>query len=184
MRTVMFVVTAILFNSSASFAMTGGGSDLPPVKTVPYVDLNRYMGRWYSIASFPQWFEKECFGSRAEYSLREDGKVSVVNSCRKGSLEGKLKVTRGKAKVVDKQTQAKLKVTFFWPFYGDYWVIGLGDDYEYAIVGAPNRKYLWFLSRTPTVTQDAYDRMVAQAAEQGFDVTRLKLMPQPYVDGE
>ena len=94
----------------------------------------------------------------------------MLNECRRN---GKVKQAKGKAKVVDKKSGAKLKVTFFWPFYGDYWIINLGKDYEYAVVGTPNRKYLWILSRTPNMDDKLFSQLIESAKSQGFDVNNL-----------
>jgi apolipoprotein D and lipocalin family protein len=147
---------------------------IPPLQTVQHVDLDRYLGKWYEIATFPQWFEKNCVASSAIYSLRQDGKVNVLNQCRDKKLDGKLKQAKGKAKVVDRETNAKLKVSFFWPFSGDYWIIDLGTNYEYAVVGHPNRNYLWILSRTPHMDQAVYDGILDRLRQQHYDVTRLR----------
>lgn len=101
------------------------------LKTVEYVDIARYMGTWYEIARFTQHFEKGLVGVTATYNLLSGGSVDVLNAGHKLTLDGKLKTAHGKAKVADRQTNAKLKVTFFWPFYGDYWILELGKDYEY-----------------------------------------------------
>lgn len=151
------------------------------LEVVPHVDLNRYAGRWYEIARLPNRFEKKCADSvTATYSLRTDGKVEVVNRCRKSS--GDYTTATGKAKVVDKTTNAKLKVTFFWPFYGDYWILDLGDNYEYAVVGAPNRKYLWILSRSRQMDESLYQTLLANAAAQGFKTEQMIKTLQP--DGQ
>ena len=118
----------------------------PPLAVVPQVELGRYMGTWYEIASYPTWFQKGCAGSTATYALRPDGAVDVLNRCRKG---GELDSAHGTAWAPDPSVPAKLKVRFFWPFSGDYWIIELGPEYEYAVVGHPSREYLWILSRTP-----------------------------------
>jgi apolipoprotein D and lipocalin family protein len=131
----------------------------PPLETVKQVELNRYLGLWYEIGSLPQWFQRDCFGTTAEYSMRDDGKIKVINTCFKGSLEGRKSVAKGKAWSVD-PSNAKLKVQFFWPFRGDYWIIELGDNYEYAVVGAPNRKYLWILARTPRIDETLYNQLL------------------------
>lgn len=107
----------------------------------------------------------------AHYSLRDDGKIKVVNSCRKQS--GEVKESKGTAKVVDKNSNAKLKVTFFWPFYGDYWVIGLDSDYRYAVISEPDRKYLWILSRTPQMAPGLYEQALDNVRRQGLDPSRL-----------
>ena len=142
------------------------------LEVVGAVDLSRYAGRWYEIARLPNRFEKKCADSvTATYTLRSDGKVDVVNRCRKAS--GKYTTAKGKAKVVDKKTNAKLKVTFFWPFYGDYWILDLGPNYEYAVVGAPNREYLWILSRTPQLDEQLYQRLLTEMATRGFATDRM-----------
>lgn len=143
--------------------------------TVEHVDVNRYMGRWYEIASFPQSFQKGCECTVAEYSLNEDGTVKVKNSCNRN---GGRDTSTGKAKVVDKTSNAKLKVTFFWPFSGKYWIIDLAEDYSYAVVGHPNRKYLWILSRTPQMDKQLYNEIVSRAEAKGFDVSKLNITKQ------
>jgi apolipoprotein D and lipocalin family protein len=142
-------------------------------QTVEKVDLERYMGRWYEIASFPNWFQNECYCTMAEYELREDH-VSVRNSCRKGSSHGKLDAATGKAYPVSGSNNSRLKVQFFWPFKGDYWVLALDDDYQYAMVGHPSKQYLWILSRTPTMTDHVYRTLVERAVQKGYDISRIK----------
>ena len=114
------------------FSWAGAAKSDSPLTVVDVVDLNRYLGMWYEIASYPSWFQKGCTGSTAEYSLLSDGKIQVINRCHKDSLEGPLKVSKGKAEVVDTTTNAKLKVWFFWPFKGNYWIIDLSPDYQWA----------------------------------------------------
>jgi apolipoprotein D and lipocalin family protein len=140
------------------------------LKVVPHVELKRYIGKWYEIAHLPARFQEGCNDTTATYTLSEDGSISVLNECRK---DGKVKQAKGKAKVVDKNSGAKLKVTFFWPFYGDYWIINLGEDYDYAVVGAPNRKYLWILNRTPQMDDKLFSQLIESAKSQGFDVSNL-----------
>ena len=149
-----------------------------PLETVPYVDLQKYMGTWYEIAAFPQRFQKGCHCTKAEYKLKPDGDVEVKNSCRKNSPTGEVKGATAKAWVVDKQTNAKLKVQFFWPFKGDYWIIDLAEDYSYAVVGAPNRDYLWILSRQKQMDKALYNKIVAGIQAKGFDISRLVLSDQ------
>ena len=151
---------------------------LPPLETVAHVDLSRYVGTWYEIASFPQSFQRGCTGTTATYELRQDGDVDVLNRCRKGSLDGREKSAQGRARVVDRATNAKLEVSFFRPFWGDYWVIDLADDYSYAVVGHPGRDYLWILSRTPTMDSAVYDGILARLRAQGYEVERLNRTPQ------
>jgi apolipoprotein D and lipocalin family protein len=146
---------------------------LPELRTVDHVDLQRYLGTWYDVASFPQRFQKGCTGSTATYALRDDGEIDVLNRCRLGSLDGEEKTARGRARVVDRETNAKLEVSFFRPFWGDYWIIDLGADYEYAVVGHPGRDYLWILSRTPTMDAAVYDGILERLRGQGYEVERL-----------
>ncbi len=126
---------------------------LPPLTTVPRVDLNRHLGKWYEISGFPAWFQRDCTGTTATYGLRDDGRIDVLNRCRKHTLDGPEDVSHGQARVVDRATNAKLEVSFFRPFWGPYWVIVLDSDYQYAVVGHPNRDYLWILSRTPQMAE-------------------------------
>jgi apolipoprotein D and lipocalin family protein len=156
--------------------------NLPPLQTVPNVDLNRYMGTWYEIASFPQWFQKKCVASKATYSLRSDGKVTVLNECRNETLDGRLRSAKGTAWAVDKQTNAKLKVRFFWPFSGDYWIIDLGANYEYAVVGHPKRTYLWILNRKPQMDAKTYEGILQRLKAQAYDISRLSETLQPTQD--
>ena len=145
-----------------------------PLETVPHVDLARYAGIWYEIASYPQRFQKGCTGTIASYSLRPDGTVEVLNRCARDSLNGRVTVAKGRARVVDRKSNAKLKVSFFWPFWGDYWIIDLGPEYECAVVGHPSRKYLWILSRTPTLVPAVYEGILERLRAKGYDTGRLR----------
>jgi apolipoprotein D and lipocalin family protein len=145
-----------------------------PLKTVSYVDLNGYMGVWYEIARYPNSFQEGCVGSQATYALRDDGKVSVLNECYDGSFNGKLRSAKGKAWVVDKETNSKLKVSFFWFFAGDYWIIDIADDYSYVVVGHPQRKYLWILSRNKTMEDATYEAILRRLVEiHHYDTSKL-----------
>jgi apolipoprotein D and lipocalin family protein len=138
------------------------------------------MGTWYEIASFPQSFQEGCTGTTANYALRDDGEVDVVNRCFLGDLNGEESVAQGRARVVDTMTNAKLEVSFFRPFWGDYWIIELGDRYEYAVVGHPGRDYLWILSRTPEMDNELYATIVARLRDQHrYDVNRIQRTTQP-----
>ena len=152
---------------------------LPPLTTVPAVDLSKYAGTWYEIASYPQSFQKGCTATMANYSARPDGEINVVNRCRKDSLEGEEDTAEGRARVVDTTTNAKLEVSFFRPFWGDYWIIQLAPDYSYAVVGHPGRDYLWILSRTPQMDEAVYSGILAKLKEQGYELNRLQKTLQP-----
>ena len=152
-------------------------------RTVPVVDLNRYTGDWFEIARFPNRFQRNCLGDvRASYARRADGRLDVVNQCRTGG--GRIEA-RGIARVVDNRTFARLKVRFApaWlgllpMVWGDYWIIGLAEDYSWAVVGSPDRKYLWILSRTPRLDEAALATARGIARANGFDVERLVDTPQ------
>ncbi len=153
----------------------GGGEST--VRTVPAVDLNRYAGTWYEVARYPNRFEDgrglDCTNVTADYALRPDGQVSVINRCR-NAADGAQRDARGTAYAVAGAGGAKLRVSFFWPFYGDYWVLGLAPDYSWAVVGDPGRDYLWVLSRSAVLPAEAFEAALASARAQGFDVARLK----------
>lgn len=140
------------------------------LEVVSKVDLNRYLGKWYEIAHLPAKFQEGCEQTTATYTLREDGTISVLNEC---TRNGKHSQSKGKAKVADKASGAKLKVTFFWPFYGDYWIIKLGENYEYSVVGSPDLKYLWILSRTPQMDEKLYGDLLNFAGSKGFNVANI-----------
>lgn len=159
------------------FLFSAGSLNAEPT-TVPSVDLQRYLGKWYEIGTIPQSFQKGCQCVTAEYSLREDGQIGVINSCRKDAPTGKLKLAKGRAKIEDKVSNAKLRVTFFWPFYGDYWIIGLDANYRYALVSDRKGKTLWLLSRTPVLDQDLFEEALARAKDQGIDLNRFELTNQ------
>lgn len=150
-------------------------ADEQPLKTVAYVDLKKYAGKWYEIASFPQTFQRGCAHTTAEYTPTNGGYVIVENRCDKN---GKQASVKGKAFVEPNSGNAKLKVQFFWPFRGKYWIIDLANDYSYAVVGHPNRKYLWILSRTPQMRDEIYQAIVERIRQNGFDDSRLNRTAQ------
>lgn len=143
-----------------------------PLETVERVDLERYLGRWYEIARYDHSFERDCTAVTATYSKNPDGTIKVVNRCRKGTPAGPQDVAEGYAKPVN-ATNTKLEVTFFWPFAGDYWVIGLADDYSWALVGEPSGRYLWILSRTPQIDPTLRADLIAKLQTQGYNTNAL-----------
>ena len=173
-----FVLTAIaasaLMLGACATLQTGpvGNSSVPePARSV---DLNAYLGRWYEIGRYEAGFQRGCEGVTADYSLRDDGLIGVVNTCRQDSLDGEPRRVEGKAKVVEGSGNAKLEVSFFGPFYlGDYWVLDRADDYSWAIVGEPSGRYLWLLSRTPDPAPAVRQRIRDRTAELGYDLSLL-----------
>jgi apolipoprotein D and lipocalin family protein len=157
----------------------GAKRGLPPLDVVPYVDLKRYAGTWYEISRYPNSFQEGCVATSATYSLRSDGGIEVLNQCRRKTLEGEISSIKGRAWVADRQSNAKLKVSFFWPFSGPYWIIDLGENYEYAVVGHPRRKYLWVLSRSPRMDEAVYRNILERLKGKSYDIDRLVMTPQP-----
>ena len=151
-------------------------------RTVAAVDLARYAGVWHEIARFPNRFEDSdglsCADVTAAYAPRPDGRVGVVNRCRNAAADGAERVAEGRAYAVEGSRGARLRVSFFWPFYGDYWMIGLAPDYRWAVVGDPRREYLWVLSRTPAMAEADYAAAVEAARREGFDAARLRRTPR------
>ena len=149
-------------------------ADLPPVQSVPQVDLARYVGTWHEVARFPMYFQNQCVGDvTANYSQMDNGKIKVLNRCR--TQDGDFTEAEGSAGVVDNTNNSQLKVSFFWPFRSDYWIIGLDPEYRWAVVGNPDRKYLWILSRSKTMTPSDLAAAKASAIAQGFDLTKLMM---------
>jgi len=142
--------------------------------TVPDVDISKYSGKWYEIARLPNSFEKGLVCVTAEYGLRDDGKISVINTGRKEDNIGKIKSVKGKAWAPDKNELGRLKVQFFWPFSGGYYIFHLDqENYQYALVGDPSRKYLWLLARTPQIKDSLYFELVEVARKHDFAVEKV-----------
>ena len=156
----------------------GSHNPLPPIKTVDSVDLQQYLGKWYEIAAIPQSFQKQCVGNTtAVYDTAEGNLISVVNTC--DTASGRPSIANGRAKVVDKNSNSKLKVTFVnflgwrFSFGGDYWILAIGENYSYAVVAAPGRDYAWILSRTPDMTDEQIMEANQVLIKQGFDTCKL-----------
>ena len=159
-----------------------GNASVPePAKPV---SLSEYLGKWYEYGRYEAPFQEGCEAVTAEYSLRDDEKIKVVNSCRKGALDGEFDQSTGKAKVVEGSQGAKLKVSFFGPFYGDYWVLDRGEPgadglYDWSIVGEPSGRYLWMLTREPQPHAELRALLEARVKELGYDWSLVRLTQQP-----
>ncbi len=155
-----------------------------PVITVDAVDLDKYQGTWYEIARYPNKFQKKCVGNTtATYRKLENSRIEVINECL--LKNGKTNKAKGKAKIVDAKSNAKLKVRFapswlsFIPqVWGDYWIIELDEQYQYAVIGDPKRKYFWILSRTPTLETETYQEILRTAEKMGFEPNKVIETPQ------
>lgn len=161
--------------TATSLCFLGCSSSVKPPVTVKQVNLNQYIGKWYEIASFPNYFQKGCQCTTATYGLL-DSRVSVLNQCYRGNPL-KLSSAHGKAWPID-STNSQLKVQFFWPFRGDYWILYVDKAYRVALVGSPNYNYLWILSRTPSLSHSRYQQLVSMAKENGYDTQKLNLTKQ------
>ncbi len=171
------LLVTLLFGILPSLALAQAPAlTLAPVTSVPAVDLTRYSGKWFEIAAFPMFFQRNCIAdTTAEYAPAPDGAISVHNRCR---TDSGFDDATGKATVVEGSGNSRLKVSFFWPFKADYWVLGLDPEYRWAVVGNPNRKYLWLLSRTPQLPPALLDPALASATAQGFDLSQLRYTVQ------
>jgi apolipoprotein D and lipocalin family protein len=174
--TVPIILVSAVAIALAAYASKSRG----PVgnRTVPQparpVDLSRYMGLWYEIGRYENRFERDCEAVTADYRLLGDGAVEVINSCRKGGLDGPIKTAKGRAKVVGGAQGAKLKVSFFGPFFGDYWVLDHADDYAWSIVGEPSGRYLWLLSRTANPSTSLRDAIQTRVRDLGYDTELIR----------
>ena len=151
-------------------------ADNPPLPTVSTVDLSRYVGSWYEIALMPNRFERQCVSDTQAHYTAKDGGIQVLNRCRKA--DGQIDEAKGRAKIVEGSGNAKLRVSFFWPFYDDYWVLALDDDYTEVLVGTPNREYGWILARRPDLPEARIQALLNRAEELGFDSAAFRRMPQ------
>lgn len=183
MRKVVIAAAAVgipvLLAACVSIPRPGpvGNRSVPePAKSV---DLQQYLGRWYEQFRYEASFQKGMEAVTADYSRNSDGSIRVVNRGRKGGVTGKEKSSTGKAKVVDETTNAKLKVSFFGPFYGDYWVLDHGDRYEWSIVGEPSGRYLWALTRERNPDPTMIKMLEARARELGYDMSLVRRTQQP-----
>ena len=175
MKTLFILLT---FSTVFIFSCTNTNSQMLDNTTVKELDLNRYLGTWYEIARFPHSFEKNLVGVTATYSMREDGKIKVVNQGYKNTLDGEPSVAEGKAKIPNKAEPGKLKVSFFWIFYGDYYVLELDENYQYVMIGSSSPKYFWILSRTPQMNPAIYDLLLEKARKRGYNLEQLVKVPQ------
>lgn len=147
------------------------GDAPPPVATD--VDLDRYLGTWFEIARADHGFERNCHGVSAYYEYRDDGAIRVINRCWKDGLEGELDVAEGVARLEDRMATARLKVSFFGPFYGDYWILDVADDYSWAVVSEPAGRYIWILSREPQMAAGSLEERLNFLEGLGYDTEGL-----------
>lgn len=173
MNKTFIILTILAACMMAACATMPVGNERVP-EPAKQVEVERYLGRWYELARYENSFEKGCEAVTADYSLRKDGRIRVLNACRVGSTSGRNKSSEGKAKIVDGSGNAKLKVSFFGPFYGDYWVLDHAEDYSWSIVGEPSGKYLWLLHRKPRIDGVEKERLYDRIRGLGYDTALLR----------
>ncbi len=166
----LLLLLPLLLLAACADAPVGNVAVPQPAKPV---ELSKYLGRWYELARYTHPFEEGCEAVTADYSLREDGMLKVINRCHQGSPKGELSEATGKAKIVEGSKGAKLRVSFFGPFYGNYWVLDRADDYAWSIVGEPSGKYLWILTRKATPTAKEKAALVARVKALGYNTEML-----------
>jgi apolipoprotein D and lipocalin family protein len=170
MRTISLLTLTLLALGACAAPPVNRAETAPPL-AVKSIDPPRYVGLWYEIARFPNQFEKGCDNATAQYSQRPDGKIDVLNTCLRS--DGSQRSAKGAARIVDPATNAKLKVSFFGPFEGDYWVIDRADDYSWALVGEPSGRYLWILARTQKIDDDLRGDLLKRLASRGYNTAAL-----------
>jgi len=179
LRLILPVAGIGIFLAIARRSMSGPARNLSVPQPAKAVDLHRYLGRWYEIARYENRFERGCDGVTADYALRPDGLIAVVNACRKRSSRGVTRVATGRAKIISGSRNAKLRVSFFGPFFfGHYWVLDHGDDYEWSLVGEPSGRFLWILCRDPIPSAATFENLLNRARAMGYDTTRLRRTQQ------
>lgn len=168
------VIVAIL----AAVIVAGCAAKGPEMKTVDYVDIERFMGPWYVIANIPTFLEKEAYNAIENYSLNEDGTIATKFTFNKGGFEGKSKEYNPKGFILDKESNARWGMRFVWPIKADYRIVYLDEDYTQTVVGRQDRDFVWIMARTPTIPDADYDRLVTYVESIGYDTTKLERVPQ------
>ena len=163
----------LFFALSLSISSCTGQNDTVDKTVVKDFTLEKYLGTWYEIDRYDHRFERGLTGVTATYSLEPDGTIKVVNAGYKDSLQGERSEAIGKAKIPDPDVPSKLKVSFFWIFYADYFVLELDPEYQWAVVGSKSDNYLWILSRRPQMDQAIYKELLSRLTQRGYDVEKL-----------
>jgi apolipoprotein D and lipocalin family protein len=166
-----------LFLLALACAPVGCSSD-PPLEVASNVDLSRFQGKWYEIARLPRTTQTDCHGTTAFYAQGSDGTLTFINQCNVGAAAGPLKTVTMSAKVPDQTVPAKLALDVG-GYTGDYWILEVGSNYEYAVVGHPSRLYFWILSRKPTLDPVMMQGVLDRAQNNHFDTTQIQYTPQP-----
>lgn len=172
MKSLALLVTLVL--------LSGCAASLPPLRTVERVDIERFMGRWYVIAAIPTFIETDAFNAVESYRLDADGTIDTTFSFRKGGFDGPLKTYNPRGFIVDITSNAVWGMQFIWPIKAEYLITHLSDDYSQTVIGRNKRDYVWIMARSPQIPEADYQRIVAELAAQGYDVTKLRKVPQSW----
>ncbi len=177
LRNILYLLMGILYLVSCKTQ-----ENMNDKTVVKQFDTHKYLGKWYEIARYDHRFERNLVGVTATYTLRKDGKIKVENAGFKKSLSGRKSVATGKAKIPNPQEPAKLKVSFFWFFYGDYYVMELDENYQWAVIGSSSDKYLWILSRSPKMEDSLYNQILKKLSNRGYNINKLIKVKQKDVE--
>ena len=171
------VRTVKLLTIFALIAIATGCQTMKPIHTVEKVDLERFMGDWYVIASIPNFIEKDAFNAIESYRLDDDGTVATTFTFNKGSYDGPVKEYNPRGFIRDQQSNAVWGMQFVWPFKAEYRIIFLSDDYTQTVIGRTKRDYVWIMARESNIPKDDYDKILNFLRDQDYDITNLRLVP-------
>ena len=176
----MRALSNLLLPGIAALFLVGCAAKGPEMKTVDYVDLDRFMGSWYVIANIPTFLEKGAHNAVETYRLNDDGSIATNFTYRKGAFDGKLKEYNPKGFILDENTNARWGMRFVWPIKADYRIVYLDDDYSQTVIGRQDRDYVWIMTRTPTISEADYDELVTFVEALGYDTSKLQRVPQSW----
>ncbi len=174
-------IRALLLPAIAMSMLAGcSSSKLPPLETVPEVDLERFMGDWYVIASIPTWIERAAFNAVESYRLEADGTIATTFSFRQGGFDGEEKVYNPRGFIRDRESNAVWGMQFIWPIKADYRIVYIDDDYSQTIIGRNKRDYVWIMAREPSIPEAEYDKLVSLIQSVGYDTSLIRRVPQQW----
>jgi apolipoprotein D and lipocalin family protein len=168
-----------ILTGAVCFALLGCSS-YPPIATVDHVDLQRFMGDWYVIASIPTFVEKGAHNAVESYRLNEDGTIATTFTFRAGSFDGEQKTYHPTGYVIDPQSNAVWGMQFIWPIKADYRIVYLDEAYSQTVIGRSKRDYVWIMARTPEIAGQDYQKLLQLLNEQGYDTTKIQKVPQQW----
>jgi len=168
----------IVLVTLASIILSGCAAKGPEMKTVDYVDIDRFMGAWYVIANIPTFIEKDAYNAVETYSRNDDGTIATNFTFRKGGFDGKAKEYNPKGFIQDEESNALWGMRFIWPIKADYRIVYIDDNYTQTVIGRQDRDYVWIMARTPTISKPDYDRLVSLVESLGYDTAKLQRVPQ------